>query len=149
MRSNSFIKTWMNIIKQKLTKFESLKLQKNSILHFEEHYTKTHDTSLIFISFFFSETNIFSASKVSAFWVIFVCIFPHLNCISPYSGRIRENTDQNNSEYGHFSRSVFNLGLIGILASFRHHLFSFLPFDYHLLFYGSSSSSSTFLYKNQ
>ena len=26
--------------------------------------------------------------------------------ISPYSARILENTDQNNSEYGHFSRSV-------------------------------------------
>ena len=25
--------------------------------------------------------------------------------ISPYSVRIRENTDQKNSEYGHFSRS--------------------------------------------
>ena len=27
--------------------------------------------------------------------------------ISPYSVRMRENTDQNNSEYGHFSRSEF------------------------------------------
>ena len=26
--------------------------------------------------------------------------------ISPYSVRIRENADQNNSEHGHFSRSV-------------------------------------------
>ena len=25
--------------------------------------------------------------------------------ISPYSVRMRENTDQNNSEYGHFSQS--------------------------------------------
>ena len=29
--------------------------------------------------------------------------------ISPYSVRMRENTDQNNSEYGHFSRSDINL----------------------------------------
>ena len=27
-------------------------------------------------------------------------------CISPYSVRMRENMDQENSEYGHFSRSV-------------------------------------------
>ena len=26
-------------------------------------------------------------------------------CVSPYSVRMRKNTDQNNSEYGHFSRS--------------------------------------------
>ena len=29
-------------------------------------------------------------------------------CWSPYSVRTRENTDQKNSEYGHFSRSVRN-----------------------------------------
>ena len=28
-------------------------------------------------------------------------------CISPYSVWMRENTDQNNSEYGHFLHSVF------------------------------------------
>ena len=27
-------------------------------------------------------------------------------CINPYSVQMRENTDQNNSEYGHFLRSV-------------------------------------------
>ena len=34
----------------------------------------------------------------------------------PYSVRIRENTDQNNSEYGHFSHWVFSLGGAKILA---------------------------------
>ena len=29
--------------------------------------------------------------------------------LSPYSVQIRENADQNNSEYGHFSRSVVAL----------------------------------------
>ena len=29
--------------------------------------------------------------------------------VSPYSIRMRENTDQNNSEYGHFSRSESSL----------------------------------------
>ena len=31
----------------------------------------------------------------------------------PYSVQIRENTDQNNSEYGHFLRSVFAKMSIG------------------------------------
>ena len=44
--------------------------------------------------------------------VILVRIFPigteykEILCISPYSVRMRENTDQNNSEYGHFLRSA-------------------------------------------
>ena len=40
-----------------------------------------------------------TAWKVSVFGVILVRIFPH-------SDWIRENTDQNISEYGHFSRSA-------------------------------------------
>ena len=43
------------------------------------------------------------------FWPVFSCIptkSGEMLCISPYSGRMQENTDQNNSEYGHFSRSV-------------------------------------------
>ena len=32
--------------------------------------------------------------------------FGLIQSISPYSVRIRESTDQNNSEYGHFSRSA-------------------------------------------
>ena len=31
--------------------------------------------------------------------------YAEIQNISPYSVRMRENTDQNNSEYGHFSRS--------------------------------------------
>ena len=50
-----------------------------------------------------------TAEKVSVFGVIVVSIFPHSDWIlriSPYSVRMRENTDQNNSEYGHFLRSA-------------------------------------------
>ena len=42
---------------------------------------------------------------------LLVCIFPHLDwygeirSISPYSVQMRENTDQENSVFGHFSRS--------------------------------------------
>ena len=42
------------------------------------------------------------------FWSIFSHIwteYGEILRISPYSVRMRENTDQKNSEYGHFSRS--------------------------------------------
>ena len=48
---------------------------------------------------------IITAWKVSIFGVILVHVFPYTLRISPYSVRIRENTDQKNSEYGHFLRS--------------------------------------------
>ena len=43
------------------------------------------------------------------FWSIFSRIrteYGEIQSISPYPVRMRENTDQKNSEYGHFSRSV-------------------------------------------
>ena len=43
------------------------------------------------------------------FWSAFYRIlteYGEILCISPYSIRMREDADQNNSEYGHFSRSV-------------------------------------------
>ena len=52
-----------------------------------------------------SSVEINTAWKVSVFGVILVRIFPHLLRISPYSVRMWENTDQNNSKYGHFLRS--------------------------------------------
>ena len=35
---------------------------------------------------------------------LFCSAFSRIQSISPYSVRMRENTDKNNSEYGHFSR---------------------------------------------
>ena len=49
---------------------------------------------------------------MSIFGVFLVRIFKYsaeyreILCISPYSVGMRENADQNNSEYGHFLRSV-------------------------------------------
>ena len=43
---------------------------------------------------------------MSAFGVILVRIFPHLNWIRRDT-QYRQNTDQNNSKYGHFLRSAF------------------------------------------
>ena len=43
------------------------------------------------------------------FWSVFSHIwteYGEIRSISPYSARMRESTDQNNSEYGHFLRSV-------------------------------------------
>ena len=43
------------------------------------------------------------------FWSVFSRIwteYREIGSISPYSVQIWENADQNNSEYGHFSRSV-------------------------------------------
>ena len=43
------------------------------------------------------------------FWSVFSRIrseYGEILGISPYSVRVRENTDQNNSEYGHFLRST-------------------------------------------
>ena len=56
---------------------------------------------------FWSEKETGIAWKVSVFAVILVRIFPLFgrSRISLYSVRMRENADQNNSEYGHFSRS--------------------------------------------
>ena len=49
---------------------------------------------------------IFTASKVSVLAVILVRISRIQTEYLSVSARIRENTDQNNSEYGHFLRSV-------------------------------------------
>ena len=51
--------------------------------------------------------------------VLFWSVFSHIRTkheeilrISPYSVRIRENTDQNNSEYGQFLRRLTNLSKV-------------------------------------
>ena len=62
-----------------------------------------------------------TAWKMSEFGVFLVRIFPHSDwilCISPYSIRMRENTDQNNSEYEHFLRSVVNSFALQIVLWF-------------------------------
>ena len=42
--------------------------------------------------------------KVSVIGVFLDCIFPHSDfIISPYSVRMRKNTDPKNSEYGYFA----------------------------------------------
>ena len=36
-------------------------------------------------------------------------------CLSPYSVRMRENTDQKNSEYEHFFSCVYDIDFLGKL----------------------------------
>ena len=71
-----------------------------------KNIAKAYHTYVFFkYSFFKSETT--TAWKVSVFGVFLVRIFRHsrISSISPFSVPMRENTDQKNSEYGHFSRS--------------------------------------------
>ena len=53
------------------------------------------------------------------FWSAFSHIrtqYEEIQSISPYSVRMRENADQNNSEYGHFLRSVkFFITVLNVL----------------------------------
>ena len=46
----------------------------------------------------------------------FWSVFSRIRTISPYSVRMWENTDQKNSEYEHFSRSVKGcISIVGVL----------------------------------
>ena len=58
------------------------------------------------------------------FWSVFSRIqteYGEIRNISPYSVQMRENTDQNNSEYGHFLRSVtFNSDSLKYLTIIPH-----------------------------
>ena len=77
----------------------------------------------------FSKINTNTTLKVSVYGVILVHIFPAFSRfrteygkilrIYPYSDRMRENADQNNSEYGHFLRSVKNKQLQNTLKQLK------------------------------
>ena len=52
-------------------------------------------------------------------WSIFSRVstkYREILCISPYSLQMRENTDQKNTEYGHFSSGVFS-GFFTVLTN--------------------------------
>ena len=67
---------------------------------------------------------------MSIYGVIVVRILPHSDYtrreeilpISPYLVRMRENTDQNNSEYGHFLRSEVFTNRNILFCTFPHSL---------------------------
>ena len=48
------------------------------------------------------EIKIYHCVKIFCIWTE----YGEIRSISPYSGRMGKNADKNNSEYGHFSRSV-------------------------------------------
>ena len=61
------------------------------------------------------------------FWSVFSRIrteYGEIRSISPYSARMWENTDQNNSQYGHFLRSVFALLLTPLRFSLMYDIHS-------------------------
>ena len=75
------------------------------------------------------------------FWSVFSRIrteFGDILPISSYSVRIRENTDQNNSDYGHFLRSLLpliHMFLAKQLTSKRTYFFKNIPEVEDSLFY--------------
>ena len=55
------------------------------------------------------------------FWSVFSRIrteYGEIQIISPCSVRMRENVDQNNSDYGHFSRSALHISSFSIVTYF-------------------------------
>ena len=69
-----------------------------------EEFLSCHDMMTIFSLFFFCTICVKSVS-IRSFPGPYFPAFG-LNTICPYSVRMLENTDQKNSEYGHFLRSV-------------------------------------------
>ena len=64
------------------------------------------------------------------FWSVFFHIWTEygkIRSISPYLVRMRENADQNNSEYGHFSRSACYRHFTRILTHFTTMFLSISP----------------------
>ena len=52
---------------------------------------------------------------------------------SPYSVRMRENIDQKNSEYGHFSRCELHLLISKILKDTHHNSIYFTSYGYFII----------------
>ena len=64
------------------------------------------------------------------YWSVFSRIqtdYGKVLCISPYSVRMRENTDQNKSKYGHFKRSVDSSKLVHLNAKNKTSFIHFTP----------------------
>ena len=74
------------------------KLQKNILSG-----AQTYNTAELKLHVVFHCVKCFTMSVLSRIWTEYGEILR----ISPYSFQMRKNTDQNNSEYRHFSRSVF------------------------------------------
>ena len=61
------------------------------------------------LSFLFISAQREKCPHLELFWYVFSSIrteYVEILRISPHSVQMRENTDQNNSEYGHFLRSA-------------------------------------------
>ena len=80
--------------------------------NFQKIYIKMNSVPNIYLG---TVTNFWNTSLLETclysglFWSLFFCIrteYGEILFISPYSVRMRENTGQNNSKYGHFLRSA-------------------------------------------
>ena len=81
------------------------------------------------------------------FWESNDAAIKYLNCVK--SVWVRENTDQNNSEYGHFLRSVTfiveNKILVKILLGLTKKTYK-IPIKYHEKQYSNASNALTLKY---
>ena len=116
IRQNYLLQGKENTSKQgKICHFE-VSLQVSLQLFSKSHYSETSEygfdqRQVVYRTYALREKCPFSA----LFWCAFSCIqteYGEILYISPYSVHMRENADQNNSEYGHFLRSDVD----GVLA---------------------------------
>ena len=108
------------------------------------------------------------------FWSVFSCIqteYGEIRSICPYSVRMRENTDQKNSEYGYFSLSgcyellevfiPYQLDQQSIKTTFSENAINFETYylsiwfnicrkadNFLTFFYGETSVSQRYFYNN-
>ena len=85
IRSNFFIKTLLNIMKRKWTKFPS-KLshaKENATPHFKVHCTKIDDISLAAISFFLTQKFLFLnlTQYLLTVWIVLATVFLHFDLL--------------------------------------------------------------------
>ena len=91
---------------------------KKSIFIRNLHYTIFHMETNVLQDFRICITPHKKCPYLEFFWSVFSQIrteYGEIRSISPFSVRMRENTDQKNSEYGHFLRSI-NVFLIKFLG---------------------------------
>ena len=103
--------------------FDQYRISYNNCWASNNHYTVLQSDKL-------SVT--LTVQKVSAsgvFWSVFFCILTEYGQIlrmSPYSVQMRENMDQKNSEYGHFSRSASNKRLTSRCVTYQKYYYNIL-----------------------
>ena len=95
----NWIQTHNNLVHKQTISF--LKNRKRLFCNLRKFLYCTLIIQLLKLSWFSGRTLCRKCPYSKLFW----SVPSHIRIISPYSVRMRENTDQDNSEYGHLSRS--------------------------------------------